>query len=171
MMDCKQCQDHILDHAAAPAASVAAHISTCAECARLLAAVQQSSALLDEFTAPEPSPFFDTRFYARLSEVKREEASAPAGFFARLSTPRFALAGALAVALAFAVPSFMKKDPGPGVKQQTAVAVNAQKGTAVADLQALENQDVYAEIDLLDEIEGVVVETNAANDSENGTKL
>lgn len=171
MMDCKQCQDHILEQRPAPAASAAAHMAGCAGCARLFAAVQQSSALLDEFAAPEPSPFFDTRFYARMSEVKREEAAAPAGFFARLRAPRFALAGALAVALAFAVPGFLKKDPRPAVKPQTAVAVDPQKGTAVADLQALEDQEVYAEIDLLDEIEGVVVETNPANNSENGTKL
>lgn len=171
MIDCKQCQDHILDKRTAPGTPAAVHIAACSECARLLTAVQQSSALLDEFTAPEPSPFFDTRFYARLNEVKREEAASPIGFFARFRLPRFALAGALALALAFAVPSFLKKDPGPAVKQDvTTAAVDAQKGSAVADLQALENQALYAEIDLLDEIEGVV-DTNSARTGKNGTKL
>lgn len=171
MMDCKQCQDQILELRAAPAGLVAAHLAGCAGCARLLAAVQQSSALLDEFAAPDPSPYFDTRFYARLNESKREEAAAPAGLFARLRAPRFALAGALALALAFAVPGFLKKDPGTAAKQQATVAVRAQMGTAVADLQALEDQELYAEIDLLDEIDGAVVETDAAHDSGNRTKL
>ena len=65
--------------------------------------LQETFALLDEWTAPEPSAYFDTRLHARLRE---EQMAQPEGFFERarsfllFSTGRHlrpAIAGALAL--------------------------------------------------------------------------
>ncbi|MEO6922311.1 MAG: hypothetical protein ABI142_00660 [Bryocella sp.] len=110
-IDCKTCRSHMADLLLDPGfaqenATVAAHAETCAECRAELTGLRSTFALLDEYTAPEPSPYFDTRLYARLREA---EVAAPEGFFGRVrsyllfSTKRSfqpALAGALAVVLA-----------------------------------------------------------------------
>jgi anti-sigma factor RsiW len=110
-IDCKTCRSHmadlLLDEAFASAHSdVAAHLEACSECHTELAELRATFAMLDEYTAPELSPYFDTRLHARLREVQSE---APEGFFARLrsyflfSTGRKfqpAMASALAIVLA-----------------------------------------------------------------------
>ena len=53
---------------------VKAHLESCAECAGKLEAFRQTMSLLDEWQAPEPSPYFDVRLNARLRE---EMESAP----------------------------------------------------------------------------------------------
>src|SRR5580693_5412175 len=53
---------------------VGKHIASCNECATHLRDLQKTMALLDEWQAPEPSPYFDTRMQARL----REEMARPA---------------------------------------------------------------------------------------------
>src|SRR5258706_11063968 len=106
-MDCTKVQEQMLDQMSAGSgnADISAHTATCADCAKLWHAMQVSSAALDEWTAPEPSPYFNTRFQARLAEVKREEANAPAGALAWLKQSfwRPALAGALTLAIAVGV--------------------------------------------------------------------
>jgi hypothetical protein len=105
--DCKTCRSHMADLLLEPdfAAGnpvMAAHLAACAECRTELAELRSTFALLDEYSAPEPSPYFDSRLHARLREVQAE---APEGFFARLhsyflfSTGR-ALQPAMATALA-----------------------------------------------------------------------
>src|SRR5438270_12283617 len=98
-MDCTKIQEQMLNEMGANSASadLSAHLSTCADCAKLWQAMQASSAALDEWNAPEPSLYFNTRFQARLAEVKREEAASPRGAFAWLkqSIWRPALAGFL----------------------------------------------------------------------------
>jgi len=51
--------------------------------------MQQMMLLLDEWKAPEPSPWFDARMMARFRE---EQQRAPEGFFARMHS-RFLLPG------------------------------------------------------------------------------
>src|SRR5881227_1100008 len=92
-MDCAKVQEQMLDNMnAAPASpdisrDISAHMAGCAECAQLWQAMQATSAAMDEWISPEPSPYFNTRFQARLAEVKREEAAAPRGIFAWLRSP------------------------------------------------------------------------------------
>src|ERR1700690_4508859 len=50
------------------------HLASCDACTGQLSALRQTMALLDEWQAPEPSPYFDTRLQARL----REEIAKPA---------------------------------------------------------------------------------------------
>jgi anti-sigma factor RsiW len=111
--DCKTCRTHLADllldpSYAAAHPEVAEHIAACAECRTELEELQATFALLDEWRAPEPSPYFDTKLRARLREA---QAAAPEGFWSRTrafltySTGhrlRPALAGVMVVAVMLA---------------------------------------------------------------------
>ena len=108
--DCRTCRSHLADVlvdesyvSAHP--EIAAHMVACAECRTELEDLQSTFALLDAWTAPEPSPYFDAKLHARLREA---QASAPEGLWDRVcsfllfSTGRRlrpAMAGALALVL------------------------------------------------------------------------
>jgi anti-sigma factor RsiW len=109
MMNCKTCQDdlpNLLFDPSAPAnAATRAHIATCADCARELAAIQSTMSLLDTWEAPAVSPYFDQKLAVRLRE---EQAAPAAGWFEQIKTRlllntgrqfRPALAGAMALLL------------------------------------------------------------------------
>ena len=72
--------DLLLDPAAAPE-NVTTHVAGCADCRRQLEELRATMALLDGWEAPEPNPFFMTRFQARLAEERK---AAPSGWAARL---------------------------------------------------------------------------------------
>ena len=111
--DCKTCRtalaDLLLDESYAAAhPELAAHMAACAECRKELEELQATFALLDDWKAPEPSPYFDVKLHARLREA---QASEPEGFWSRTraflmySTGhrlRPVLAGALVVAVMLA---------------------------------------------------------------------
>ena len=98
-------------------------------------------ALLEEWRAPEPSPYFETRLKVRL----REEAARPPGWLAWLRKP--ALAAAMAALLVVGGLLY-----SPDHKAE-APPVPAQPGTAVGDLQELDrNHELFANFDLLDDI-------------------
>ncbi len=123
-------------------------------CAGKLEEFRQTMALLDEWHAPEPSPYFDVRLQARLRE---EMAKPQAGWLAWFRRP--VLAAALTLLMAIGVGLFFSK--GDGIRQgNNEIAVNdaagqtVEPGTAVGDLQALEkNHDLYSDFDLLDDLE------------------
>jgi hypothetical protein len=131
------------------------HIASCKDCARELDELRKTMALLDEWQAPEPSPYFDTRMQARW----REEMARPqAGWFHWLRRPAWAMsmaavlfAGALTVGLSnksylVEMGSIQTRPPVPSLP--------VQPGTAVGDLQALDsNHDLYADFDMLDELQ------------------
>jgi hypothetical protein len=108
-MNCRQCQsalpDLLLDPGASSNAAARAHLSSCAACEEQLKSLEATFALLDTWTVPEPSAYFDQKLAVRLRE---EQALAPAGWFERLKTRlmlntgrqfRPALAGGLALIL------------------------------------------------------------------------
>jgi anti-sigma factor RsiW len=133
-------------------AETAEHLRGCSSCAEAWAEHQKLFSLLDEWSAPAPSPFFDTRLMARVREIKAEEANTPQ-LLAWLRRPTFGMprwrpvaAGALAVAMAVGV-GVMSRNTDI-VEHQAAV-----KGTAVEDLRALDNhQDEISNLDLLDDL-------------------
>ena len=153
-MKCEEIRELMLDVAAGAGEAPPAmdtHLRGCPACAGKLADMRKTMALLDEWQAPEPSPYFDTRLAARM----REERAKPekAAWLSWFRAP--ALAGALALVLMMAggVRWFSKgvrtaggpPQPGPGV---------VQRGTAVSDLQTLDkNEDLYANFDLLDDLQ------------------
>ena len=149
-MKCNEIRELLPDLAAGLVVAepeVNTHLRSCTDCAGTLAEFQKTMALLDEWVAPEPSPYFDTRLHARLRE---EAAKQPSSWMARLRIPALAMsiAAVLAVGATIVRLEYKKIDSHPGP-----VAV-AEPGTAVGDLQALDkNHDVYADSDLLDDLQ------------------
>jgi len=130
------------------------HLAGCAACSGKLEEFRRTMALLDEWQAPEPSPYFDVRLQARLRE---EMAKPQTGWLAWFRRP--VLVAALTVLMAVGVGLFFSKGGGMYRPAGDVVAINdalssAEPGTAVSDLQALEkNHDLYSDFDLLDDLE------------------
>src|SRR6185369_14605637 len=135
MMKCEECKERMIESELP--ASAQDHLRACAACAEAWADHRKLFSLLDEWKAPEPSPFFDTRLKALVREAKAEEAQRPR-VLSWLRKPLFgmpvwrpAAAAALAVAIAFGVNVMQDANGGKP-------AVVAVKGTAVDDLQRLD---------------------------------
>lgn len=128
------------------------HLAECSACAGKMEEFRQTMALLDEWKAPEPSPYFDVRLQARLRE---EMAKPQAGWLTWFRRP--VLVASLTVLMGIGVGLFFTKGSGVYNSGNNVVAdsqVQAEPGTAVSDLQALEkNHDLYADFDLLDDLE------------------
>lgn len=141
--------DLALDKAAA-SPQAEDHLRTCSACAGKLEEIRKTMALLDEWQAPQPSPYFDTRLQARLRE---EQAKASArGRFAWIRKPAFAL---VATVLLVASVTFFRAGIGPKQQAQndSREYVQAQPGSPVGDLQALDkNHDLYSDFDVLDDL-------------------
>jgi hypothetical protein len=143
-MKCNEIQELMPDLAAGLTAAtpeLEKHIQACGECGPKLKEFRQTMALLDEWQAPEPSPYFDTRLQARLRE---EAAKQPVSWWQWIRRP--AMAGALALVMVVGVTIFQRSSvKGP---------VDTTPGTAVSDLQALDkNDDLYANFDELDDLQ------------------
>ena len=154
-MNCNEVREFLPDVAsgvAALSAETQDHLRECQQCATRLQALRRTLALLDEWPAPEPSPYFETRLYARLRE---EMAAAPRSWLGWLRRP--ALAGSLAVLFFVGVSLFFSNhnlNNSPNAVTSWEMNVTAQPGTAVGDLQALDkNHDLYADFDVLDQLE------------------
>ena len=137
---------------------VKAHLESCAECAGKLEAFRQTMSLLDEWQAPEPSPYFDVRLNARLRE-EMESAKQPAGWLRWLRKP--VLAASFALLMAASV-TLVRMNYGNNSSEGSssappvaaALQVAAEPGTAVGDLQALDkNQNLYSDFDVLDDLQ------------------
>lgn len=156
-MKCEDIREALLDLAGAPpSAEQKQHLDSCAPCAAKLADLRQTMALLEEWKAPEASPYFDARLRARL---RAEQEAAPRGLLGWLRSPAFlrpAAAAAFTLILAAGVALYNysgKATPGPAGGGTTTVATQAAEGSAVADLQALDkNEELLADFDLLDEL-------------------
>ncbi len=134
---------------------IGGHLAGCGACTGKLEEFRQTMALLDQWQAPEPSPYFDVRLQARLRE---EMAKPQAGWLAWFRRP--VLAAALTVLMGIGVGLFFTKSSGIYKSNDDEIAVvesqaqPAEPGTAVSDLQALEkNHDLYSDFDLLDDLE------------------
>jgi hypothetical protein len=72
----------LLEPETAPA-TVKAHVESCDGCRSELDELRATITALDAWEAPQPNPYFMTRFAARLNEEKQ---AAPAGWWERLKT-------------------------------------------------------------------------------------
>jgi anti-sigma factor RsiW len=156
-MNCDQVRELLPDVAAGmdpETKDVEMHIASCSACAAKLQGFRQTMTLLDEWRAPEPSPYFDTRLGARL----REEMARPAGWLHWLWRPAWVISlAALIVAGALVIGSrdvlFVGDEQKLAIRIPTP-GVPAEPGTAVGDLTALEkNNELYADFDVLDELQ------------------
>ena len=123
------------------------HLRACAACSGKLEGIRATMALMDEWEAPEPSPYFDVRFNARLRE---EKAKAPTGWLAWIRKPVLAVAAstALALGVGFAILRTSSVYNGGGAR------IVATPGTAVGDLQTLDDDhDLYSDFDVLDDLD------------------
>jgi anti-sigma factor RsiW len=158
-MDCKACRADLADLLLvegyeAQRAGLAEHLSSCSGCAQELAELRATFALMDHWSAPEPSAYFDSKVRVGLREA---EAAAPEGFWERMrsfvlfSTGRGlrpAMAGALAlVMVAAGGGALMGTHPHPGV---------APTSATVNDLRILDNnaQALQQMDQLLDDTSG-----------------
>ena len=151
-MKCEEIRERMPDVAAGftePTSAESNHLASCSACAEQLKAMRATMSLLDEWQAPEPTPYFDVRLQARL----REEMAKPQGswFVSWFRQP--VLAAALTVVIGIGVGLFFTE--GRRVHNPTpTMADNAAPGTAVSDLQTLDkNHDLYANFDLLDDLD------------------
>jgi len=156
-MKCKEFSELMPDLALGvdqASAEAGEHLRSCTSCATRLDEIRKTMSLLDEWQAPEPSPYFDTRLQARLRE---EKAKTPAGWLVWLGRPAMALVATilLAVGITMFRGDFNKKDSGP---------IAAFPGTAVGDLQQLDkNHDLYSDFDVLDDLVSQQQEDQTAN--------
>jgi anti-sigma factor RsiW len=143
-MNCQDVRENLIelltDGPADP--QVTAHLTQCGDCAAELASLRKTSALLDEWEAPEPSPYFLTRLRAH---VKEERQKAPAMFMGWLRRP--VLAASLATVLA-----------AGGVVYRLTVGAPVpppEPGTPVSDIESLDkNHDLIIDTDLVNELTG-----------------
>ncbi len=148
-MKCQEISGRMPDLAAgfdAATPEINDHLNTCAECSAKLVEMRSTMALLDEWQAPEPSPYFDVRVMARM----REEEAKSAGWLFWLRKP--ALAVALAVLMVMSITLF-RTDAGYRNHGESGTVAMAPPGTAVGDLQALDkNGELYSDFELLDDM-------------------
>lgn len=148
-MSCEQLQELMPEVAMGsetPSPEMKSHLEACGKCAETLEAMRTTMAMLDEWKAPEPSPYFDTRMQALFREEKEK---APTGVFAGVITwfrrPVFGIATVAVLAFGAA---FLTGDHLPQVQKNVPAQV---RGTAVADLQMLDKQsDLLQDFDALD---------------------
>src|SRR5579859_3914366 len=91
-MNCQEIRELLPDLAAGMNAATlmpeaAEHIASCADCATHVRELQNTMALLDEWQAPEPSPYFDTRMQARLREEMARPQAASLRWLSRTPHP------------------------------------------------------------------------------------
>ena len=142
--------------ASTPEPEVEKHIASCADCAAHLRDFQKTMALLDEWQAPEPSPYFDTRLQARLREEMARPATAWLNWLNWLRHPAWAMSLAAVIfagALLVGSKSYISQTETIATRPPF-LGLPVQPGTAVGDLQALErNDELYADFDVLDELQ------------------
>ena len=146
-MKCMEMGEYLMDLAAGiPAKSqVEEHLHSCPACAEHLESLRNTMTLLDEWEAPEPSPYFDVRLNARL----REETARSRGWLAWFRKP--ALAAAMVALLVLG--GLLYTGPTE-VKSPPPTTAQALPGTAVGDLQILDkNHELLADFDLLDDVD------------------
>jgi len=127
------------------------HLETCTGCAGQLKEFRQTMALLDEWRAPEASPYFDVRLQARLRE---EMAKPQVGWLQWFRRP--VLAAALTLLMGLGVGMFFVRGwEGSGASNSLSDNFGiAEPGTAVGDLQALDsNHEQYSDLELLDDLQ------------------
>lgn len=155
MMICRKVKANLPDLLLAPksvSAEVRAHVDGCADCAKELKELEATMALMDAWSAPEVSPYFDTRMAGLLREAQE---TPPAGWLERMRArflfgnhmamrPLAAAALALIVAVGGGTYAgfvgFQQKPP------------QVQASPVIKDLQSLDdNAQVFQQLNSMDQ--------------------
>ena len=168
-MDCKNFQneltDLVLTPGATPSLAAVAHLKVCPPCTEEYLSFQRTFSLLDTWTAPEPTPYFDQK----LAVLLREEQAAPRmGWFESLATRlrfntgrnfRPAVAGALALALIV----------GGGSVATIGRPAPVQASATVTDLQILDrNEQAFKQLDELQQDDSSGAQTDPGATTQTG---
>jgi anti-sigma factor RsiW len=143
-MNCNDVRENLIELLTGGQADpqVTAHVRECSHCTAELNSLRSTMAVLDEWEAPEPSPYFLTRMRAHLKE-EREKAP-QSRWVAWLRRP--VLAVSLATVLAAGGLTYRL------FQVQTAPATD---NGAVADIESLDkNHDLLIDSDLVNELTG-----------------
>ena len=157
-MICREVKTSLPDLLLAPktvTAEVRAHVESCADCRKELKALESTMAVMDGWTAPEVTPYFETRMAALLRDEQR---AAPAGWLERMKArflfgnhmnlrPLMAATLALIVAVGGGTyAGFGGFSPKPQPAQTSAV---------IKDLQSLdENEQMFQQLNSMDQDTG-----------------
>jgi len=130
-------------------ATLRQHLQDCTACAAELASFQQTMALLDEWQAPEPSPYFSSRLRARARE---EAARAPSPWLGWIRRPIAASAAVALIALGVGLLEIGQVGSGKvTMAGSDGVVRTSTPDTAVTDLQYLDGHaDLFSEFVALD---------------------
>jgi hypothetical protein len=142
-MNCNEVRENLIEMLGEDLAdpSLTAHVRECGSCAQELESLRKTMNLLDEWEAPEPSPYFLTRLRAHVKE-EREKAPARSSIFSWMRRPAMAVSLATVLVAGGAVYTVLR--PPPELPSE-----------AVADVEALDrNHDVLVNTDLIDEMSG-----------------
>ena len=153
-MSCNELRDQLVEVACGTEASadVSKHVENCAACATTLNELRKTMALLDEWEAPEPTPYFDVRLQARL----REEKQARASWLDWFRKPALGIAAALLVVAGVGVMEFGNFSNAKHPPQGTTQNISVVRGTATGDLQFLDkNSDVLQDMDAVDALDAL----------------
>lgn len=153
-MDCKNCRSLLPDlllepeHTITPA--TAAHLDACPECRAEFDDLRATMTLLGDWTAPEPSPYFDARVHAHLREA---QAAAPEGLWERLmDTLRFSTGLGLRSAVACAFLFVLLLSGGTAATLWSHHGAAPAASPTVNDLRIYDNNaQAIQQMDLLDE--------------------
>jgi negative regulator of sigma E activity len=150
-MNCRDVREKLLEVAVEGggiSSEIQSHCLVCDPCALEAEQIKRTMALLDEWQAPEPSPYFDVRLQARLREEQQKPAADWFGWFRKPA----AVGLAATVLLALGVGSFLGRQSDTQSADHAAVAT--VRGTAVSDLQYLDkHSDLLQEFEALDVLE------------------
>ncbi len=156
-MLCKEIKDDVFEAAlsgAAPDENVREHIAACAGCKNEFESMRSTMNVLDSWTAPEPSPYFDVRFRARLRELKeQEQPGRMATWLEKIGIRQLTWKpiAALSFAAVLAISGGMYIGNG-GLASHHAPQTQANLECPVTDLQALDkNQQLLNELQDLDD--------------------
>jgi anti-sigma factor RsiW len=151
-MKCQEIREQMFDLMTAEtplAAEVQLHLDGCPACSAELASMKQTMSLLDEWQAPEPSPFFDTRMQALLREEKAKQATKRSSVFDWFRKPVMAAAAAVALFVGAGVYAGLNHQRLFPTKGNNEVVAS---DPAVKDLQTLDkDQDVINNFAALDD--------------------
>jgi predicted anti-sigma-YlaC factor YlaD len=153
-MNCRNIHDQLPDVALGltPPPEVEAHLGECRECADTLQALRSTMSLLDEWQAPEPSPYWEVRMQARLRE---EQQRASAGWLQWLRRPALSVAAALGLVIGIGVIQMERFVQQGDTSSIMVPHIPAPTGTAVSDLQYLDkNSELLQNFDALDDMDG-----------------